>query len=81
MAKQKAASFEDPDDTRDLNVARHGFSKSDRSGGPPPGNKPPAFQLRGESVSDCVQDPHNAISIRAAMKIVLDFVRTAKLGR
>ena len=35
---------------------------------------------RSESVHNCVHDSERIMGIRAAMKIVLDFIRTAKLG-
>jgi transcriptional regulator with GAF, ATPase, and Fis domain len=80
MATQKVAFPEDPQDTRDLNVVRQSFSTHDSPGGPPRGNMPPTFNLPSESVRNCAHNSESVMGIRAAMKIVLDFVRAAKLG-
>src|SRR5260370_24180190 len=64
----------------DLDVVRQRFNTYDGSGGPPRCNKLRTNNSPSESVHNCVHDSERIMGIRAAMKIVLDFIRTAKLG-
>jgi formate hydrogenlyase transcriptional activator len=64
----------------DLDVVRQRFNPHDSSGGPQRSNKLRAINSPSESVHNCVDDSQRIMGIRAAMKIVLDFIRTAKLG-
>ena len=73
MAIQTVAFPNDHQDTRDLNVIRQSFDLHDRSGGPQQRKK-----LRTNH--NCLHDSERIIGICAAVKIVLDFIRAAKLG-
>jgi transcriptional regulator with PAS, ATPase and Fis domain len=73
MANQTVAFPDDHQDTRDLNVVCQSLNLHDRSGGPQQRDK-----LRTNH--NCLHDSERIMGIRAAMKIVLDFIRTAKLG-
>jgi transcriptional regulator with GAF, ATPase, and Fis domain len=64
----------------DLDAVRQSFDPHDSSGGPQRRNKLRAVNSPSESVHNCVDDSERIMGIRAAMKIVLDFIRTAKLG-
>src|SRR5260370_30921427 len=64
----------------DLDVVRQRFNTHYSSGGLPRGNKLRTNNSPSESVHNCVHDSERIMGIRAAMKIVLDFIRTAKLG-
>ena len=72
MATQTVAFPNDHQDTRDLNVIRQSFDLHDRSGGPQQRNT-----LRTNH--NCLHDSERIIGICAAVKIVLDFIRAAKL--
>jgi transcriptional regulator with GAF, ATPase, and Fis domain len=63
----------------DLDVVRERFNIHDSSGGLPRGNKLQTIHSPSESVHNCAHDSRRIIGIRVAMKIVLDFVRVAKL--
>src|SRR5258706_15787064 len=71
MATQTVAFRNGHQGVGDLDVVRQRFNTHDSSGGLPRGNK-----LR---TSNCVHDSERIMGIRAAMKIVLDFIRAAKL--
>jgi transcriptional regulator with GAF, ATPase, and Fis domain len=73
MATQTVAFPSDHQHERDLGVVRRSYSTHDRSDGPERHNK-----LRTNQT--CLHDPEKIIGISAAVKIVLDFIRTAKLG-
>jgi formate hydrogenlyase transcriptional activator len=73
MATQTVAFPDDYQDTRDLNVVRQSLNLHDRSGGPQRCKKLPTSH-------NCLHDSERIIGICAAVKIVLDFIRTAKLG-
>jgi transcriptional regulator with PAS, ATPase and Fis domain len=72
MATQTVAFSDDHQDTRNLNLVRQSFDPPESSGGSHRGQK-----LRTNRNS--LHDSERIIGIRAAMKIVLDFVRAAKL--
>jgi transcriptional regulator with GAF, ATPase, and Fis domain len=80
MAAQTVAIPEDHQDTRDLEVIRQSFNTHDSSGGLQRRNKLRTNHSPSELVHNCVHDSERIIGIRTAMKIVLDFIRTAKLG-
>jgi transcriptional regulator with GAF, ATPase, and Fis domain len=80
MATQTVAFPEDHQDTGDFEVIRQSFNAHDRSGGPQRRNKLRTNHSPSQLVHNCVHDSERIIGIRAAMKIVLDFIRTAKLG-
>ena len=63
----------------DLDVIRRHLDGRDCSDGPPRPSKLQTDNSPSESVHNCVHDSERIVSIRAAMKIVLDFVRAAKL--
>ena len=63
----------------DLDVVRLRFDTRDSSGGLPLGDKLRTNNSPIESVHNCVHDSKRIMGIRAAMQIVLDFIRTAKL--
>jgi transcriptional regulator with PAS, ATPase and Fis domain len=63
----------------DLNVIRQRFNTHDSPGGLPRGNKLRTTNSPSESVHNCVHDCERIMGIRAAMKIVLDFIGAAKL--
>jgi transcriptional regulator with GAF, ATPase, and Fis domain len=79
MATQTVAFREGYQGAGDLDVVRERFKIHDSSGGLPRGNKLQTINSPSESVHNCVHDSRRIIGIRAAMKIVLDFVRVAKL--
>jgi transcriptional regulator with GAF, ATPase, and Fis domain len=64
----------------DLNVIRQRFNTHDSPGGLPRGNKLRTNNSPSESVDNCVRNSESIMGIRAAMKIVLDFIRATKLG-
>jgi len=80
MATQTVVFPDDHQDTGDLEVIRQSFSTHDSSGGPQRRNKLRTNNSPSELVHNCVHHSERIIGIRAAMKIVLDFIRTAKLG-
>src|SRR5258706_16424420 len=71
MATQTVAFRNGHQGVGDLDVVRQRFNTYDSSGGLPRGDK-----LR---TNNCVHDSERIMGIRAAMKIVLDFIRAAKL--
>jgi transcriptional regulator with GAF, ATPase, and Fis domain len=80
MATQTVAFPDDHQGLGDLGVVRQGFDTRDSSGGRQRRNKLRTNNSQSEPVHNCVHDSERIIGIRAAMKIVLDFIRTAKLG-
>jgi transcriptional regulator with PAS, ATPase and Fis domain len=80
MATQTVAFRDGHQGVGDLDVVRQSFNPHDSSGGPRRRNKLRTNNSPSESVHNCVHDSERIIGIRAAMKIVLDFIRTAKLG-
>jgi len=72
MATQTAAF---PDD-----AIRQSFNTHDSSGGPQRRNELQTSNSLSEPVHNCVHDSERITGVPAAMKIVLDFVRKAKLG-
>ncbi len=69
-----------PEGIGNLDVIRQSFSTHDSSGGPQRHNRLPTNNSLSEPVHNCLHDSKRIIDICAAVKIVLDFVRTAKLG-
>jgi len=63
----------------DLEVVRQRSNTHDSSGGLPRGKKLRTNNSPSESVHNCVYDSESIAGIRAAMKIVLDFIRAAEL--
>ncbi len=76
MAAQTVAFPDDPQ-AGDLEVVRQSFNTHDSSGGLPRGNTLRTNNLLSESVHN---DSESIMDIRAAMKIVLDFIRAVKLS-
>src|SRR5260370_25792471 len=79
MATQGVAFREGHQDAGDLDVVRQRFNTHDRPGGLRRGNKLRTNNSPSESVHNRVHDSERTMGIRAAMKIVLDFIRAAKL--
>jgi len=79
MATQTVAFPDDHQGLGDLDVIRKSFNAHYSSSGLPRGNKLRADNSPSESVRNCVHDSERIMGIRAAMKIVLDFIRAAKL--
>ncbi len=79
MATQTIAFQDGHQGAGDLDLVRQRFNTYDGSGGPPRNSKLRANNLPSESVHNCVHDSERIMGIRAAMKIVLDFIRAAKL--
>ncbi len=79
MATQTVALRDGHQGVGDLDVVRQRFNTHDNSGGLPRGNKLRTNNSPSESVHNCVHDSERIMGIRAAMKIVLDFIRAAKL--
>jgi transcriptional regulator with GAF, ATPase, and Fis domain len=79
MATQTVAFREGHHGVGDLDVVRQRFNTHDSSGGLPRGNKLWTNNSPSESVHNSVHDSERIMGIRPAMKIVLDFIRTAKL--
>ena len=73
MATQPVAFPDDRQGLGDLEVVRQSFNTHDSSDGPQRRNK-----LRTNH--NCLHDSEGIIGICAAVKVVLDFIRTAKLG-
>jgi transcriptional regulator with PAS, ATPase and Fis domain len=63
----------------DLDVVRQRFNIHDSSGGLGRGNKLRTNNSPSESVLNRVHDSETIMGVRAAMKIVLDFIRTVQL--
>jgi transcriptional regulator with GAF, ATPase, and Fis domain len=80
MATQTVALPDDHKGLVDLGVVRQSFNTHDSSDGPQRRNKLPTNNSPSELVHKCVHDSERIKGIRAAMKIVLDFIRTAKRG-
>jgi transcriptional regulator with GAF, ATPase, and Fis domain len=74
MATQSVAFRDGDQGVGDLDVVRQRFNTHDNSGGLSRGNK-----LWTNSPSESVHDAESVMGIRAAMKIVLDFIRALKL--
>jgi len=79
MATQTVAFRDGHQGVGDLDVVRRRFNTHDSSGGLPRGNKLRANNSPSESVHNCVRNSERIMGIRAAMDVVLEFVRTAKL--
>jgi transcriptional regulator with GAF, ATPase, and Fis domain len=79
MATQTVAFQDGHQGVGELDVVRQRFNTHDSSGGLPRGNKLRTNNSPSESVHNCVHDSERIMGIRAAMKIVLDFIRAAKL--
>ena len=79
MATQTVAFRNGHQGVGDLDVVRRRFNTHDSSGGLPRGNKLRANNSPSESVHNCVRNSEGIMGIRAAMDVVLEFVRTAKL--
>jgi hypothetical protein len=79
MATQAVAFQDGHQGVGDLDLVRQRLKPHDSSGGPQRSNKLRAINSRSEFVHICVQDSQRIMGARAAMKIVLDFVRAAKL--
>src|SRR5713101_5758706 len=79
MATQTVAFRNGHQCVGDLDVVRQRFNTHDSSGGLPRGSKLRTSNSTSESVHNCVHDSERNMGIRAAMKIVLDFIRAAKL--
>jgi transcriptional regulator with GAF, ATPase, and Fis domain len=73
MATQTVAFPDDHQDLGDLKVVRQSFNTHDTSDGTQPRNN-----LRKNH--NCLQDSERIVGICAAVKIVLNFIRTAKVG-
>jgi transcriptional regulator with PAS, ATPase and Fis domain len=90
MATPTVAFQDDPQSVDDLDVARlrsrerqspdRRLNPQDSSGGPQRRNKLRTINSPSESVHNCVHDSERITGIRAAVNIVLDFIRAAKLG-
>ena len=79
MATQTVAFQDGHHGVGDLHVARQHCSSDDNSVGLPRGNKLQTINSPSESGPNSVRDSERLMSPRAAMKIVLDFIHTAKL--
>jgi transcriptional regulator with GAF, ATPase, and Fis domain len=79
MATQTVAFRDGHHGVGDLDVVRQRFNTHDSSGGLARGNKLRTNNSPSESVHNSVHDSERIMGIRAAMKIVLDFIRAAKL--
>jgi transcriptional regulator with GAF, ATPase, and Fis domain len=79
MATQTVAFRDGHQGVGDLDVVRQRFNTHDSTGGLPRGNKLRTNNSPSESVHNCVHDSERIMGIRAATKIVLDFIRAAKL--
>jgi len=79
MATQTVAFRDGHQGVGDLDVVRHRFNTHDSSGGRPRGNKLRTSHSPSESFHNCVHDSKRIMGIHAAMKIILDFIRAAKL--
>jgi transcriptional regulator with GAF, ATPase, and Fis domain len=79
MATQTVAFRDGHQCVGDLDVVRERLNIHDSLGGLLRGDKLQTINSPSESVHNCVHDSQRIMGIRAAMKIVLDFVRVAKL--
>jgi transcriptional regulator with GAF, ATPase, and Fis domain len=80
MAKQTVAFPDGHQSARNLDLVRRRFNIHDSSGGLPRANKFRTNNSPSESVHNRVHDSERIMGIRAAIKIVLDFIRATKLG-
>ena len=80
MATQTVAFPDDRQGLGDLDAIRQSSNTHDSSGGPQRRDKLQTNNSLSEPVHNCAHNSERIIGIRAAMKIVLDFIRTAKLG-
>jgi len=78
MATQTVTFRDGHQGVSDLDVVRQRFNPHDSSGAPQRSNKLRTITSQSESVHNSVHDSERIMGIRAAMKIVLDFIRTAK---
>jgi transcriptional regulator with PAS, ATPase and Fis domain len=79
MATQTVAFRHGHQGVGDLDVVRQSFNPHDSSDGLPRGNKLRTNNSPSESVHHRVNNSERIMGIRAAMKIVLDFIRATKL--
>jgi transcriptional regulator with GAF, ATPase, and Fis domain len=79
MATQTVAFRDGHQGVGDLDVVRQRFNTYDSSGGLPRVKKLRTNNSPSESVHNCVHESERIMGIRCAMKIVLDFIRAAKL--
>src|ERR1700740_2814402 len=79
MATETVTFPHDHQNLGDVEVIRQSFNTHDSSGGPQRRNKPRTNNSQSEPVDNCVHDSERIIGMRAAMDVVLEFVRTAKL--
>jgi len=79
MATQTVALRDGHQGVGDLDLVRKRPNTHDSSGGLPRGNKLRTNNSSSESVHKRVRDSERIMGIRAAMKIVLDFIRAAQL--
>jgi len=79
MATQTAAFRDGHQNVGHLDVVHQRLSTNDSWGGLPRGNKRRTNNSPSESVHHCVHDSESILGIRAAMKIVLDFIRAVEL--
>jgi transcriptional regulator with GAF, ATPase, and Fis domain len=79
MATQIIAFRDGHQDVGDLDVVRRRSNTPDSSSGLPRGHKFRTNNSPSDSVHNCVHDSERIMGIRAAMKIVLDFIRVLKL--
>ncbi|HEY6769391.1 MAG TPA: sigma-54 dependent transcriptional regulator [Candidatus Sulfotelmatobacter sp.] len=80
MATQTVAFPDDRQGLGDLDVIRQSSNTHDSAGGPQRRDKLQTNNSLSELVHNRAHYSERIIGIRAAMKIVLDFIRTAKLG-
>ena len=78
MGTQTAVFRQDHHRVGDLDVVRHCFDR--HASGAPRRNGPETNNSPGESAHKRVHDSQRIMGIRVAMKIILDFIRRAKLG-
>jgi transcriptional regulator with PAS, ATPase and Fis domain len=79
MATQTVAFPDGHQGVGDLDIVRQCFNTHDRSGAPQRRNKLRTNNSPSESVHNCVHNSERIMGIPAAMKIVLDFIREARL--
>jgi transcriptional regulator with GAF, ATPase, and Fis domain len=79
MATQTVAFRDGHQGVGDLDVVRQRSNTYDSSGGLPRVKKLRTNNSPSKSVHNCVHDSERIMGIRGAMKIVLDFIRAAKL--
>src|SRR5579862_6315780 len=80
MATQTIAFRNGHEDVGSHDVIRRHLSTRDGSDGLPRGNKLHTNKSPSESDHNCIHDSERIMGTRTAVKIVLDFVRAAKLG-